>query len=47
MFEFRVAKDLPKDTRFMFSLDEINPKENIYINFKSNIKRSTKFPFEL
>ncbi|MBE6154834.1 MAG: transcription-repair coupling factor [Firmicutes bacterium] len=33
MFEYRVAKDLPEDTRFMFSLDEINPEYNIYINF--------------
>ena len=39
MFEFRVAKDLPKDTRFMFSLDEINPKENIYINFIDNYNK--------
>ena len=36
MFEYRVAKDLPKDTKFMFALDEINPKENIYINFIDN-----------
>ena len=36
MFEYRVAKDLPKDTKFMFGLDEINPKENIYINFIDN-----------
>ena len=41
MFEFRVAKDLPKDTRFMFSLDEINPKENIYINFIDNYTKGT------
>ncbi len=36
MLEYRVAKDLPKDTKFMFLLDEINPKENIYINFIDN-----------
>ena len=41
MFEFRVAKDLPKDTRFMFSLDEINPKENIYINFIDNYTKGS------
>ena len=41
MFEFRVAKNLPSDTRFMFSLDEINPKYNIYINFL-NSKLETK-----
>ena len=41
MFEFRVAKNLPSDTRFMFSLDEINPKYNIYINFL-NSKLDTK-----
>ena len=41
MFEFRVAKNLPSDTTFMFSLDEINPKYNIYINFL-NSKLETK-----
>ena len=41
MFEFRVAKDLPKDTKFMFSLNEINPKENIYINFIDNYIKNT------
>lgn len=41
MFEFRVAKDLPKDTKFMFSLEEINPKENIYINFIDNYTKGT------
>ena len=39
MLEFRVSKDLPKDTRFMFALDEINPKENIYINFIDNYQK--------
>ena len=33
MFEFRVAQNLPSDTKFMFSLNEINPEYNIYINF--------------
>lgn len=41
MFEFRVAKDLPSDTKFMFALDDINPKYNIYINFL-NSKLETK-----
>jgi len=36
MLEFRVAKDLPKDTRFMFSLEEINPSYNIYLNLLNN-----------
>ena len=40
MFEFRIAKDLPKDTRFMFALDEINPKENIHINFIDNYTKA-------
>ncbi len=40
MLEFRVAKDLPKDTKFMFALDEINPKENIYIDFIDNYKKN-------
>lgn len=39
MLEFRVSKDLPKDTRFMFALDEINPKENIYLNFIDNYQK--------
>ena len=39
MFEFRVAKGLPKDTRCMVPLDEINPKENIYINFIDNYNK--------
>lgn len=33
MFEYRVAKNLPSDTKFMFSLDEINRNYNININF--------------
>ena len=41
MFEFRTSKDLPKDTKFMFTLDEINPKENIYIDFINNYKKSS------
>ena len=40
MLEFRVAKDLPKDTKFMFAPDEINPKENIYIDFIDNYKKN-------
>ena len=39
MFEYRVSKDLPQDTKFMFCLDEINPKENIYIDFINNYKK--------
>ena len=39
MFEYRTSKGLPEDTKFMFSLDEINPKENIYINFIDNYKK--------
>ena len=39
MLEFRISKDLPKDTRFMFALDEINPKENIYLNFIDNYQK--------
>ena len=36
MFEFRTAKNLPKETKFMFSLEKITPQENIYINFIDN-----------
>ena len=36
MFEYRVSKELPSDTKFMYALDEINPKYNIYINFLEN-----------
>lgn len=36
MFEYRVAKGLPEDTKFMFSMEEINPKYNIYIDFINN-----------
>ena len=39
MFEYRVSKDLSQDTKFMFCLDEINPKENIYIDFINNYKK--------
>ena len=42
MFEYRTSKGLPEDTKFMFSLDEINPKENIYINFIDNYKKDAK-----
>lgn len=42
MFEYRIAKGLEKDYRFMFSLDEISPKENIYINFIENISKHSK-----
>lgn len=41
MFEYRVEKDLPKDTKFMFSYDEINPKEVIYLNFLDSKLDST------
>ena len=40
MFEYRTSKGLPEDTKFMFSLDEINPKENIYIDFINNYKKN-------
>lgn len=33
MHEYRVAKGLPSNTAFMFQLNDINPKYNIYINF--------------
>ncbi|MDE5539797.1 MAG: transcription-repair coupling factor [Bacilli bacterium] len=36
MFEYKVAKELDPNTKFMFSLNEIHPKENIYINFLDN-----------
>jgi len=36
MFEYKIAKELDKNIKFMFSLDDINPKENIYINFIDN-----------
>ncbi len=41
MHEYRVAKDLPSTTSFMFQLNDINPKYNIYINFL-NSKLETK-----
>ena len=46
MFEYRVSKNLPKDTRFMFSFDDINPDYNIYLNLldnKSNTKNNLNF----
>jgi len=36
MFEYKIAKNLDKNTKFMFSLNEINSRENIYINFLDN-----------
>lgn len=36
MFEYKIAKELDKNIKFMFSLDDINPKKNIYINFIDN-----------
>ncbi len=36
MFEYKVAQNLDSDTRFMFSLDEINPKYNLYLNLIDN-----------
>ncbi len=36
MFEYRVSKELPSDTKFMFNLNEINPAYNIHINFLDN-----------
>jgi len=36
MFEYKVAKDLDPNTKFMFSYNEINPSENIYLNFIDN-----------
>ncbi len=36
MFEYRLAKDLPKDTKFMFSFNEIPSKYHIYLNFLEN-----------
>ena len=41
MFEYRVSKGLPEDTKFMFSLNEINSEENIYIDFIDNLKKDT------
>ena len=43
MFEYRVAKGLEPNHRFMFSLNELKPKENIYINFLENISKNIKF----
>ena len=39
ILEYRNSKNIPKDTKFMYSLDEINPKENIFINFIDNYKK--------
>jgi len=36
MHEFRVAKNLDPKTKFMYSLEEIYSKENIYINLLNN-----------
>lgn len=36
MFEYKIAKDLDPSTKFMFSYNEINPSENIYLNFIDN-----------
>lgn len=41
MFEFRNAKALEPDTKFMFSLEEINPSYNIYLNLLDNKTNST------
>ncbi len=36
MFDYRVAKELDPNTKFMFSLNDINPKDIIYLNFLDN-----------
>ena len=36
MFDYIASKDLPKDTKFMFDLNEINPKYNIYLHMLDN-----------
>ncbi len=36
MFDYRLSKELPSDTKFMFSLNEINPSYEIYLNFLDN-----------
>lgn len=41
MFEFRNAKALEPDTKFMFSLEDINPSYNIYLNLLDNKTNST------
>ncbi len=36
MLDYKIAKELPKDTKFMFELNEINPKYNIYLHMLDN-----------
>ncbi len=36
MFDYKVAKNLPQDTKFMFELNEINPEYNIYLHLLDN-----------
>ncbi|MCM1053057.1 MAG: transcription-repair coupling factor [Ruminococcus sp.] len=36
MFEYRVSKELDPNTKFMFSLNDINPKDVLYLNFLDN-----------
>ncbi len=43
MFEYRVGKNLPAGTKFMFSLSELNPKENIYLNFIDNYHQGNNY----
>lgn len=37
MFEYKTSKGLPENHQFMYSLNEINSKENIYITYLDNI----------
>lgn len=42
MFDYRLSKNLPPETKFMFELAEINPKEILYLNFIDNKNLQTE-----
>ncbi len=41
MFEYRLAQELPPDTKFMFSLNDINSEYNIHLEFLENVSQNT------
>ena len=48
MFEYRIQEELPKDHKFMFDMEEVNPKECCYINTfnDGNINKKNTIVFD-
>jgi len=48
MFEYRIQEELPKDYKFMFDMEDVNPKECCYINTfnDGNINKKNTIVFD-